>query len=150
MIYERGKVVRIDETGQETKTWVQVERSSACNGCKEKNKCSVHSGTHSEVAAINEVGASVGDIVEIAMQSNIFLKTSFLVYIIPVIMLLVGAGTGMAIAPKFGFNPNVSSVVFGLGFMGCTFIVLKLLDKINTDNKGLMPSIIKIITFPKN
>ena len=145
MIYERGKVIRIDGTGAEAKTWVQVERSSACNGCKDKNKCSVHSGAQSEVAAINKVGAFVGDTVEIAMQSSVFLKTSFLVYIIPVVMLLVGAGIGAAIADKFGFDSNVSSVACGLGFMSCTFIILMLLDKANIDNKSLIPSITKII-----
>ena len=150
MIYEKGKVVRIDGTGSETKTWVQVERTSACNGCKDKDKCSVHSGGSSEVAAINEVGASVGDTVEIAMQGGIILKTSFLVYIIPVIMLLAGAGTGMAVAPKIGFNSDALAVIFGLCLMGCAFIILRLLNKANVDNKGLIPSITRIIAFPEN
>lgn len=149
MIYERGKVIRIDGTGPEAITWVQVERSSACNGCKDKNKCSVHSGVQSEVAVINEAGAFVGDTVEIAMQSSVFLKTSFLVYIIPVVMLLAGAGTGAAMAARFGFDSNISSVVCGLVFMGCTFIILMLLNRANIGNKNLIPLITKIIPLPK-
>ena len=150
MIYERGKVIRIEGSGSKAKTWVQVERSSACNGCKDKGKCSVHPEIPSEVIVINNLGASIGDIVEVGMHSGIFLKTSFLIYIIPVIMLLAGAGVGMMIAPEFGLNSDVSAIICGLSAMGGTFGILRLLDKLNVSNNSLTPSITKILVFPKN
>ena len=66
---------------------VSVVRSSACEGCKQRSYCSQNSCVEEVVtSAINEVGASVGDTVEIESDSKGILGISFCVFVLPVLL----------------------------------------------------------------
>lgn len=85
----KAKVIDIDNNV----AVVEVERKSACDGCHKNETgegcsiCSLTGGNRKFSArAINEVGARVGDTVEIASASSRVLFYSLLVFILPVVV----------------------------------------------------------------
>ncbi|MGF7057320.1 SoxR reducing system RseC family protein [Brassicibacter mesophilus] len=108
---------------------ISIKRSSSCGdkcgSCK--GGCSVQGIS---VKSKNTLGAKVGDYVEIRTQTNIVLKSAFIVYILPLIMLIIGVFIGITVFEKLGFE-NYESLGFivGLIFLSISYFVLKSIDK---------------------
>ncbi len=92
-----GKVIR---TSGLTAT-VEIVRASACgeNCASCAGGCG---GAKRTVTARNDVGAAVGDMVRMELSGNRVLFAAFIVYIIPIFLLIIGlaafgAGVGIAI-----------------------------------------------------
>lgn len=71
------------------KTVVRVKRESACDGCHSREFCIGCSKTI-ETAAINDVGARIGDTVVIEASSPDILLYSMLDFIVPVVLGIAG------------------------------------------------------------
>ena len=128
MLEEVGVVVRIEGELAIVKT----KRSSMCDGCHSGGFCkTLGGGSDMEVAAKNEVGAKVGDEVKVTVASKTFLKASFLVYMVPVTALILGAllGTkvGSTLSPEA--NSDLFPVIFGLMLFLLSFVLMKLWAK---------------------
>jgi len=109
---EEGVVIRVDASG----TWVKTIRSDACDSCSSKSSChSLGGGKEMEVAAINPIGARVGDRVVLKMDSAAFLKGTFLIYMFPVLLLVAGAALGEWTSAAFDLHPPLPSILFGFG-----------------------------------
>jgi sigma-E factor negative regulatory protein RseC len=67
-----------------------------------------------EDPAVNAAGARVGDRVVLKMNTGPFLKATFLVYLVPVLLLLFGAGAGEWLAR--GSEPYSALPAAALGF----------------------------------
>ena len=85
----KAKVLSIDKNV----AVVEVERKSACDGCHKNETgegcsiCSLTGGNRKFSAkALNEVGAKVGDAVEITSASSRVLFYSVLVFVLPVVI----------------------------------------------------------------
>lgn len=101
---------------------VEITRSSACGeNCA---SCGLCPGQTAVVEAINDMGAAAGDGVIIDMADKKVLSAAFLVYIVPVIMLIAGYFAGEAI-----FGGETSGVASGFFLMALTFAVIILTDK---------------------
>jgi sigma-E factor negative regulatory protein RseC len=125
MLEEVGVIVRVEGNLAVVKT----KRSSMCSGCHSGGFCTaLGGGSDMEVAAKNEVGGEVGDEVRVAVPSKAFLKASFLVYIVPVSALILGALLGRSLAPFLsqGGNFEFVSVVFGLMLFVLSFFVMRI------------------------
>ncbi|ABA58916.1 positive regulator of sigma(E), RseC/MucC [Nitrosococcus oceani ATCC 19707] len=104
----------------ETYAWVEAERRTSCHGCTLSQGC----GTGSiakylmikpiMVKASNPVGAEAGDRVIVGLPEKAFLQGSFLLYMVPLLAMLLGAGLGGTLAPHFGGNEGLE-VLLGLG-----------------------------------
>jgi sigma-E factor negative regulatory protein RseC len=128
MLEEVGVVVRV--VGE--LVIVKTKRSSMCDGCHSGGFCkALGESSDMEVAARNEVGAKVGDEVKVTVASKTFLKASFLVYMVPVTALILGALLGTKVGPTL--SPETSSdlfpVVFGLMLFLLSFVLMKLWGK---------------------
>ena len=91
------------------------ENCTACGGCKNKEHY---------IVASNDIGAKKGDSVIVQMSAESILKASFIAYIIPLIMIVLGYYAGMFLTD----NEGVSALI-GFLFMAVTFTVLHLYDK---------------------
>lgn len=142
MIIEIGKIVEI--TGADT--IVLVSRNAACAGCASKNACHAL-GTNNEARIIvsNEVGAKIDDVVEIGVAEGGLVAASFIVYILPVAALFIGAGLGTWIARKNGIDIGGISALMGLLFLGAGFIVIRLMDPYLKKKHTLRPRIIRVV-----
>jgi sigma-E factor negative regulatory protein RseC len=142
MIIEIGKVIEIKDGD----TVVLVSRNAACAGCASKNACHAF-GSKSEARIIvdNPIGAAINDTVEIGVREGGLVAASFIVYILPIAALFVGAGLGTWIAGRIGIANGGISALMGLLFLGAGFVVIRLMDPYLKKKNTLMPRIIRIV-----
>ncbi len=76
---------------------VRAMRGTSCDGCASRPMCKPIEGPNVVIEARNDLGAHVGERVEVAMQPKTFLKASFIVYIIPLISFVIGGAVGKRI-----------------------------------------------------
>ncbi|MBW2502947.1 MAG: SoxR reducing system RseC family protein [Deltaproteobacteria bacterium] len=125
MIEEVGTVVEIQ--GQ-SKAVVLCEKSSLCEHCATSAACSIgDDDRHRLVTVHNPVHAVVGDRVKIATSTGTFLKSSFVIYIVPLIALVLGAIIGKLTGESFvtSVDPNLLSAIFGVFFLVGSFLIIR-------------------------
>lgn len=144
MVEEVGVVLRVE--GE--LAIVRTKRSSMCDGCGSGGLCkALGGGSDMEMAAQNEVGAKVGDEVRVTVASKTFLKASFLVYMLPVAALIVGALVGSQVGPSL--SPKASGdlfpVVFGVALFLLSFVVMRVWAKGIKGGQRYCPVISEIV-----
>lgn len=112
-----GKVIEIN--GNRIKLKMFKESSCAhCSGCGDANKMA----RELEVTYDGEI--ELGDIVTFELEDAKMLKIGFIVYVLPVIIMILG----FVIFMKLGFSENTS--VFGaFAFLVLSFVGLHIYDK---------------------
>ena len=110
MATEHATVTIVSEEG----TWVEATPSAACEGCASRGSCNAVGKERNSVQVINLLDARVGDAVVITFETGSLLKALFLIYMVPILALLVGACAGnWLIAPLWGKDPSVVSAAAG-------------------------------------
>lgn len=119
MITERGRVIAVDG-GQ---AWVQTIRLSACQSCSARSACgqralaNVTGGRANQVLVANNLNASVGDEVSVAIAESALLQASILVYALPLLLMVTGAIAGHQWGPATDTYAMVGAAGgLGLGF----------------------------------
>jgi sigma-E factor negative regulatory protein RseC len=98
-----------------------------------------------EVAAINDVGARVGDQILLSIKSTTVLKVSFMLYIFPILLMLIGAVIGQNLAPLFNLNPSGLSAALGISCFIISFVLIRLTGNRLAEKKEYRPHIVRII-----
>lgn len=92
MIEELAVVVKIDNH----QIWVENAQSSACNGCQQKAACTTQAlGSvikKKSVPVDSDIPLAIGDQIIVAIDENLLLRASLLLYLLPLIALFAGAG----------------------------------------------------------
>ena len=141
MATEKGVVVRINADS----AWVKTSKSAACEGCSARGACHSHgSNDEMEVKAINDVGAKVGDRIILSMEAGPLLKASFLLYMFPILLLIIGAVIGQETASYLDFNPSGSSAVVGFSFFAASLLIVKIKANQLAKKNEYRPRIIRI------
>ncbi|MDA8093737.1 MAG: SoxR reducing system RseC family protein [Betaproteobacteria bacterium] len=112
MLETQAVVVRIEDGV----TYVQTERPSGCGHCSSEGGCA--SGTLTKIfgagrtafVAANGVDARVGESVIIGVEEGALLSSTVAVYLVPLALLIAGAGLGTALSHRAG-NPDLYSVL---------------------------------------
>ena len=118
---------------------VIIQRESACG-----HSCSsCGGGCNSENSIIldldNVLNANVGDYVIVESKSSTILKSAFIAYIMPLLLMIVGILIGMAVFENLGYA-NFETYGFGVGmvFLAVSYFILKHVDnKYFRNNDGL-------------
>ncbi len=122
MIEEIGIV-----TSTEGKTaHVNVPKKSTCEGCT-AGTC-ITGDQSMEIIAFNKAGAKTGQKVRVLVQSSAYLKGTMIIYGIPALALISGAVFGKELMPQvfIGTDPDLLSAIFGFGFLGLSFVGVKI------------------------
>ncbi len=125
MIEEVGTVVELK--GKHT-VMVLCQKSTLCENCASNGHCTLGDDDRTRLVEVsNPVGAQVGDRVLISTSTKSFLTSSFLLYIVPLIALVIGAivGKGVGEYLETGLDPNTLSAIFGVFFMIGSFVILR-------------------------
>ena len=144
MIEEIGTVV---ELKSKLNAVVMCQKSSLCENCATNGHCALGDDDKTRLIEVqNPLGATVGEQVRIATTTKSFLQSSFLLYIVPLIALVIGAIVGKLIGENLavGINPDLLSAVFGVFFMIGSFVLLR----VGTSallQENYMPKIIEIL-----
>ncbi|MEX1313057.1 MAG: SoxR reducing system RseC family protein [Desulfotignum sp.] len=121
MITEHGIVTQATPAVAKIKT----KRTAACEGCTAKDSCgTIHRGQEVFFDVPNTLGVQAGDSVLIGMRTKSALLLTFLVYIVPILCLVIGALTGDALAPFLGINASFLAMVLGFSLFGLAFFIL--------------------------
>ncbi len=125
MIEEVGNVVELK--GKHLAV-VHGEKGSFCKHCASMENCRIGDDNRSMlVEAHNPIGASVGDRVKIITSSRSFLQSSFILYIVPLLALVLGAILGNLIGQRLDtpLDPDLFSAIFGTTFLVGSFFVIR-------------------------
>jgi sigma-E factor negative regulatory protein RseC len=144
MIEEIGTVV---ELRGKTTAVVMCKKSSLCENCATHSNCVIGEDDRTRlIEAQNSLAASIGDQVLIATTTKSFLQSSFLLYIVPLIALVIGAVTGKLVGENLdtGLDPNLLSAIFGVFFMIGSFVILRVGSNALTQD-SYMPKIVEIL-----
>ena len=138
MSTEQGVVEKI-ENGF---AWVRAQRKSACGTCANMAHCSSIDGGKQMMVKVNNVlNAQKGDSVEFHLNSAFLLKCTFIIYIVPVLGLIMGAISATPIANLIGMSHSFALVLLTLsGFLGAV-LLSRLLIHPQTDNERFLPTI---------
>ena len=146
MMEEEGSVVRV-ESGYAV---VRAEKGSGCEGCGSKASCHAMGGADGkmmEIKAINDVNAQVGDRVRVAIDSVVLLKSSFLIYIVPLVFMIAGGIAGDSYARSNMPDSDADLIAGSVGIFSflISFIFIKMWSK-NVEKKAqYRPRIIRIL-----
>jgi sigma-E factor negative regulatory protein RseC len=99
------------------------------------------------VEAHNIIGAEVGDKVRLVTSSRSFLQSSFLLYIVPLIALIIGAVVGHAVGARMpgGPDPNLLAALIGTAFLVGSFFVIRIGSRA-IPKEAFMPRIAEILS----
>lgn len=112
-----GKVTEVN--GNKIKVKMFKESSCAhCSGCGDASKLT------RELDLFYNGEVEIGDIVTFELEDAKMLKIGFLVYILPIIMMVIG----FVISSRMG-NSEKTSVFISFGFLIISFICLHIYDK---------------------
>jgi sigma-E factor negative regulatory protein RseC len=140
---EQGIVIKTSSSA----AWVKTIKTGACKGCSARGAChSVGNSDQMEVKAINEAGAKVGDRIVLLFETASLLKATFLLYVFPILLLIIGAAIGQEMAPHIGFNPSGLSALTGFSFFVAAVMIIKTRANKMARKKEYHPKIVKIIT----
>ncbi len=148
MIVEYGTVVELK--GREIAV-VLCQKQSACEHCPSSGACQIgDDGKSMLVEGFNQIGADVGDRVKIVTSTRHFLQSSFVLYIIPIIGLLIGAVAGQLIGEKVdtGLEPALLSALLGVAFLVGTFLCIRVGTRA-LKREIFMPRIVEVHTEPE-
>lgn len=139
---EEGTVIDIVPEG----ALVRIKRTDACHGCPSAGICHMGGSGEREVLARNPFGARKGERVEIEINDGLLLKASFIIYMLPLFGLLMGALLGRWIINFFGlpFNENTGAVLGGLTCLLVVFILIKIITGGSCYMKKYQPTITKV------
>lgn len=142
MSAERGIVEKV-EPGW---AWVKTKRSSACASCDSRHHCSVvEGGDQMVVKAQNMAQAKPGDEVELYLSTKTKLKSTAIVYLIPVLGIFVGAFSANPLSNALGLNSSLGMVMFTLtGLVAAVFLMRYLANRM-TANQALTPLVKRVI-----
>ncbi|WFD09665.1 SoxR reducing system RseC family protein [Tepidibacter hydrothermalis] len=123
---------------------LEVRRASACG-----EKCSSCKGGCSTTGIYinieNTINAKSGNFVKIETETKSIMKIAFIVYLLPLFMLILGIFSSSFIYNQFNitFSSEVFSLLVGLLFMGISCIIIKLVDLMYQSKGTLQYKMIK-------
>lgn len=106
---------------------VEVRRIAGCGGgCSSCGGCSA---PNIVVNMENQIGAKVGDIVEIRAKSKNIIKYALIVYMIPFVMLIGGILIGVNLFKSIGLDYyEILGFLMGTIFLTISFIIVRIID----------------------
>ncbi|MBN1464241.1 SoxR reducing system RseC family protein [candidate division KSB1 bacterium] len=112
---ETGTIISID--GQQA--IVQLLRGDQCEGC---HACHAFGENKMRLEALNSLGASVGDQVQVRIEPKLVLKGSMILFILPLIALLIGYYLAVRFVPPFSEGVGI---VGAFSAFAIAFLIIK-------------------------
>jgi sigma-E factor negative regulatory protein RseC len=103
--------------------WVETQRKTTCGSCAVQKGCGtsvlakVLGNRTSRIRVINSIGASTGEMVVIGVEDGMLVRTSFAVYAMPLILLLLGGVGGGMLADALQWQSREAATAVG-GVLG--------------------------------
>ncbi|MCG8615202.1 MAG: SoxR reducing system RseC family protein [Desulfobacterales bacterium] len=141
MITENGIVTQANETT----AWIKTTRSAACESCTSKDSCGTsHHGSKDMIVTVkNTLAVQTGDTVVIGIETKPMLYLSFLLYMFPILLLVIGAVIGDTIAPILNINKSLAAMAVGFSSFGMAFLVVRKRQATLSKNDAYKPFLVR-------
>ncbi|HCY84501.1 MAG TPA: Fis family transcriptional regulator [Desulfobacteraceae bacterium] len=141
MITENGIVTQSNDKT----AWVKTTRSAACESCSSKDSCGTsHHGSQDMIVTVkNTLCVQAGDNVVIGIETKPMLYLSFLLYVFPVLLLLVGALVGDTLAPLIDMNKSLAAMLLGFFSFAAAFLVVRKKQATLSGNDAYKPFLVR-------
>ncbi len=118
---------------------VVISKSDNCEECTAKLYCKP-GNTKQRILTVNDpLGVNVGDSVKVSIKGSQILRVSFLIYGIPLILILAGLFLGMQV---FQINKELFSTLLALGLVLAYTSIILFVDKKKKHNVRSYPQIV--------
>lgn len=125
---------------------VETVQQEACAHCEARGACmTMGGGKQRVISAVNQAHAEPGDRVRMAMTRRAVLGAGFLVYMVPVIALIVGAALGKAYGPRFGWDSQVAAALLGGVCLAVAWFALKAISRRVAGKKEFAVRVVRIL-----
>ena len=142
MSEENGIVESIDGNW----VWVKTQRKSACSHCGHRDHCQmIEGGDRMIVKARNAAHAGKGDEVELFISTKTKMKCVFMVYMVPVFGLMIGAFSAGSLSAFLGLNPKVGMALFSLSGVALAYILIRQYSKRMEIKNALTPLVKRVV-----
>ncbi len=140
MITENGIV-----TAADTHTaWIKTIRSGACESCSSRESCGTPHGQKELVVSVdNTLNVGIGDQVVIGLETKPMLYLTFLLYVFPILMMIVGALIGDSTAVFFDISASTGAMIGGFIFFGLSYFFLRIKNKTLSKSRDYKPFLIR-------
>jgi len=140
MITENGIVTDVTSSV----AWVKTTRSTACEHCTSKESCGTAENQKEMIVMVkNILNVKKGDHVIIGLETSPMLFLTFLLYVFPIILLLIGALIGNSLAPVFQMDPSFVSMISGFLFFGLSFYIIRKKSNSLSKKKKYKPFLVR-------
>ena len=119
-------------------------KTSRHNDCENCGACPGNSAM--VLDALNQIGAKPGQRVAIEVQEINMLKAAFIVYILPLIAVFIGALLGGVVAQKFGNESLWFQVTGGVVAFVLSVVYIKYFDSAARLDVKMQPIIVRILS----
>ncbi len=146
MLLETGRVVAVEQDG----VWVETVRSSTCGSCAARKGCGhglmnqVRDGERGLVRALPgplaPADCQLDDEVQISIPEEVILKGSLVVYILPLLTMLAGAG----IAAQAWQGDLAAALGAAVG-IACGMLLVRWHAHRHRDDRTLQPVLMAIV-----
>ncbi|MTK10811.1 MAG: SoxR reducing system RseC family protein [Clostridiaceae bacterium] len=119
-------------------------KSSRHGDCKNCGACPGDNATVLDVQ--NPLGAIPGQRVSFEMKETNMLKAAFIVYIMPLIAIFLGAVAGTWLGEKTGQSIRIFQIGGGIVAFILSIIYVKIFDKSTQSDKTMIPIITRILS----
>jgi sigma-E factor negative regulatory protein RseC len=116
---ETGTIISIDGNN----AVIQINRGEKCEGC---NVCHAFGENKMRLEAVNNIGASVGDCVNVNIEPKNVIKSSMIIFVFPLLMLLVGYFIAIQFVPPYTEGTGILGALIALAL---SFVIIKVTDK---------------------
>ena len=105
---------------------IVISDSDNCKECTAKLYCKPGNSNERSLAVKDHLGVSTGDRVRVSIHGSQILRVSFLIYGIPLILLLVGLFLGVQF---FQIHKELFSTFFAIGLVSIYILIIHFIDK---------------------
>jgi len=143
MIEESGRVIAVK--GDEV--WIETIRTSSCSACSARSGCGqgllakVKDGTRSHIQLRTDLKLAVDDEVILGLPEQAFIRSSFLAYGLPMLMLIAAV---LLAERVFALTEPWIILSALLGLAG-GFVVVRLISQLSAARGDFQPVIIRAI-----
>ena len=138
-LYEEG-IVKESKDGIAT---IVISNSDQCEECTAKVYCKPGSANERSLTAKDPFGVKIGDKVRVSIKGNQILKVSFLVYGIPLLLILAGLFFGMQV---FQSNKEILSSLTAFTLVSIYISIILFVHKKRKHEIRTYPEIIFVST----
>ncbi len=131
-----GKIVEIIDSNTAK---LNMRKHTSCKNC---GACHIGTNPDITIEAENKIDAKLGNLVEVSMKTQNVLSAAFIMYVIPLLILILGIAVGTKLFNSE--NEEIYSILLGFIFLGISYFVIKQNEKkFNKKYKAVITKIIE-------